>query len=398
MKILQLANKFPYPPKDGGSIATLSFSKSLAELGHEVTLLAINTSKHYTDISTVPADLKEAVRLIGVPVNTDIKPLKLLKNFLFSSLPYNAERFINTDYSMRLEELLRAETFDIIQLEGLYMAPYLDVIRRCSTARVVMRAHNIEHEIWERSFKQQKGLKKFYLKSLAKRIRKMELSYLNAYDAVLPITSRDGDMLVSLGCTLPLHVVPTGIDTRELKPDHSQMEYPTVFHIGALDWGPNLEGLQWFFDQVWPRILQKNPDVQFYLAGRNAPASLKNSSFPNMVFLGEVDDAYEFMRSKAIMIVPILSGSGMRIKIVEGMALGKTIVTTSIGTEGIQTTDRKNICIADDPAKFADDICELIQNPQLFSIIGENAFTFVKENYDNLSITASCVEFFQNLK
>jgi glycosyltransferase involved in cell wall biosynthesis len=121
------------------------------------------------------------------------------------------------------------------------------------------------------------------------------------------------------------------------------------------------------------------------------------SKHPNLVFLGEVKDAYEFMRSKAIMIVPLLSGSGMRIKIVEGMALGKSIVTTGIGTEGIATTSGENIMVADSPEEFADAICRLAEDIEYFDRIGQNAFKFVGDNYDNLAITASLVEFFQTL-
>lgn len=398
MKILQLANKFPYPPKDGGSIATLNFSRSLARLGHRVTILAMNTSKHYTDPDSVPDELSKMVQLLAVPVNTDIRIDRLLRNFVFSSFPYNAQRFISRAYSERLERLLGEEEFDIIQLEGLYLAPYLSAIRRLSKAIVVMRAHNIEHEIWERTSHQQRGWKGMYLQNLAGRIRRMELDYMNGYDAVLPITSRDGEMLRNLGCRIPMHIVPTGIDAAELEPDHSQLEYPAVFHIGALDWSPNLEGLDWFFTKVWPQVIRQFPDLKFYLAGRNAPPYLRNARHANLVFLGEVDNAYDFIRSKAVMIVPVLSGSGMRIKIVEGMALGKSIVTTSIGTEGISTTHRENIMIADDPVDFAAAVCELVENHGLFEKIGENAVTFVKENYDNLSITKSCTDFLETLR
>ncbi len=210
MQILQIANKFPYPAKDGGSIATLSLSRSFASQGHKVTVLAINTSKHYTDPASVPSELSDAIRFISVAVNTDIRILSLIRNFLFSSQPYNAERFISKEFDQTLKNLLSAEKFDIIQLEGLYLAPYLETIRAHSTAKVVMRAHNIEHEIWERTASLTKGIKKWYIKSLAGRIRRMEVQYLNRYDAVLPITARDGDFLHKLGCRLPSHVVANG--------------------------------------------------------------------------------------------------------------------------------------------------------------------------------------------
>ena len=397
MRILQFANKFPFPAKDGGSIATLSLARSLAGLGHEVTILAINTSKHYSDPSLIPVELARTIRFIGIPVNTDIKIMHLVRNFFLSTLPYNAERFINQDVKDQLRNLLTEEDFDIILLEGLYLAPYLALIRANTTARVVMRAHNVEHEIWERSAAGRQGLKRLYFAHLARRIKNMELAYLGKYDAILPITRRDGDMLVKLGCTIPMHVVPTGIDAGNLVPDHSRLDFPSLFHIGALDWIPNQEGLRWFFDQVWKKVLDKYPDLKFYLAGRNAPESFRNLPYPNVEFLGEVDDAYEFIRSKAVMIVPVLSGSGMRIKIVEGMALAKAIVTTTIGTEGISTTHGNNILVADEPEAFVNSVVSLVSDKAFCMNIGENARSFIIANYDNRSISRSLVEFFQQL-
>ena len=214
MNILQIANKFPYPPKDGGSIATLSLSKSFASLGHRVTVLAINTSKHFTDPSHVPVELSSLIRFIGVNVNTDIRITNLAWNLLFSRMPYNSERFISTAFEHKLKELINSDNFDIIQLEGLYLAPYLKAIRAHSGAKVVMRAHNIEHEIWHKNSSSAKGIKKWYIGNLAGRIKQMELKYLNQYDAVLPITARDGDILKKkLGCRMPAHIVPMGVNS-----------------------------------------------------------------------------------------------------------------------------------------------------------------------------------------
>jgi glycosyltransferase involved in cell wall biosynthesis len=398
MNILQIANKFPYPPKDGGSIATLSLSRSFAALGHKVTVLAINTSKHFVDPAVIPAELSSQIRFISVRVDTEIRIRKLIMNFFFSGMPYNAERFISPEFDKALKDLLDSGTFDIIQLEGLYLAPYLQTIRKHSNAKIVMRAHNIEHEIWQRTVAQQKGLKKWYIGNLAGRIRRMEVKFLNSYDAVLPITSRDAGILKKLGCHLPSHVVPLGVNAGELFPDHSTLEFPSVFHIGALDWMPNQEGLTWFFENAWGKILEKYPGLHFYLAGRNAPKHFKSLPYPNIVFSGEVEDAYSFIRSKAVMVVPILSGSGMRIKIIEGMALGKAIVTTSIGTEGIATTHGRDILVADDPVQFARSVCTLIEDRNYCMEIGENARNFVTVHYDNFTITSSLVKFYQSLR
>jgi polysaccharide biosynthesis protein PslH len=397
MKILQVANKFPYPPKDGGSIATLALSKSLAELGNEVTVLAMNTSKHYVDVSTIPADLTNLIRFIGIPVNTEISRPQLIRNFFFSRLPYNAERFISKEFDETLKKILSGNQFDIIQLEGLYLAPYVKTIRKFSKARVAMRAHNIEHEIWARACFLEKGLRKIYMRHLSSRIKRMEVSFLNEYDAMLPITARDGDVLQNLGCHLPMHIVPTGVNIKDFGTSYKRMEFPSVFHIGALDWIPNQEGITWFLENVWGKVLEKFPKVKFYLAGRNAPEHFRNLPYKNVVFLGEVDDAYKLMRSKAVMIVPVLSGSGMRIKIIEGMATGKAIVTTTIGTEGISTRHGENILVVDEPEHFAYEICKLLYDKDYYFRIGENARKFVAKEYDNRSITSSLLNFYQKL-
>ncbi|MCK5079017.1 MAG: glycosyltransferase, partial [Bacteroidales bacterium] len=136
---------------------------------------------------------------------------------------------------------------------------------------------------------------------------------------------------------------------------------------------------------------------KFYIAGRNAPDSIRNISEPNVVFLGEVDDAYAFMESKAVMIVPLLSGSGMRIKIIEGMALGKSIVSTSIGAEGIAVSHDTDIIIADDTRNYTAGIESLLDNFDKFEAIGRNAVKFVEENYDNLSISKALAAFYKEL-
>lgn len=395
MKILQLANKFPYPPKDGGSIATLSMSKTFAELGNETTVLAMNTSKHYFPLKDLPASLSDSVEFLDVAVDTRISWYKMLLNFIFSRNPYNAVRFISPDFENKLLALLRERIFDVIQLEGLYLAPYIPTIRANSRALIAMRAHNVEHEIWLRTALQCKGLRKYYLMNLAKRIRRMELLYLNAYDALIPITQRDADIFVGMACKLPVHVAPIGVSTASLKPERDKIEFPSLFHIGALDWAPNQEGIFWFLERIWDHLQRANPNLKFYIAGRNAPDKISKIRKKNVVFLGEVEDAYQFMNSKAIMVVPLLSGSGMRIKIIEGMALGKTIISTPIGAEGIQCRHGENIIIADTPQKFTEEIQSLLNNFDKFDTIGVRAMEFVYKTYDNTSIMSDLLEFYK---
>jgi len=398
MKILQLCNKLPYPPKDGGAIATLNLSKGFAKSGHNVCILAINTSKHFTALNTIPEDLQKRITFKAVEVNTDIKLAKALHNLLFSTKAYNAIRFLSSEFEKELISILKQESINIIQLEGLYMAQYIDVIRKHSNAIIALRAHNIEHEIWKRSAIQTKSIfKKYYLNNLSRRIKKLKISLLNKYDVLIPISHRDANIFKNLGNTRPVFVSQTGINHSELKPENINVEFPSLFHMGALDWPPNQEGISWFIKNIWPGILGKFPDLKFYIAGRNAPVWFVNSlEHKNIIFLGEVENAYEFMQEKAIMVVPLLSGSGMRIKIIEGMALGKTIISTSIGSEGINCQDGKEIIIANSIEEFSSKLEKLISNKKIFVEIGKNAVKFVIENFDNKKISDSLIDFYKS--
>ena len=189
MKVLIVANKVPYPAKDGGAIATLNMALGLASAGADVTLVAINTIKHYSQINDIPEEITQRITIRAATLDTTIKPLAALKNLLFSDKPYNAERFESKEFDNLVGEELANNTYDIIQLEGPYLAPYIRTIRQKSNAALVLRAHNLEHEIWERTVTiSTNPLKKLYLKNLAKRILRMQEKTLNLVDAVIPIT------------------------------------------------------------------------------------------------------------------------------------------------------------------------------------------------------------------
>lgn len=396
MKILQVTNKVPYPVKDGGAIATMNLTRGFALLGHEVTVLSMNTEKHHIDISEIPESIKDwaEFRLVEVPAKIAFFPALL--NYIFTVKPYNAVRFISNKFSEELIKLLKEKQFDIVQLEGLYVCPYIHVIRKNSDAKIVYRAHNIENEIWDRSSRLASGLVQVYLQNLSKRIRRFEKSMINTYDLLVPITERDGRILKEMGNNKPMHVSPTGIDTTALIPHSKNLEHPSVFHIGSLEWSPNQEGLIWFIEKSWPKIHEKFPELKFYIAGRNAPEWLiRKFNAPNIVYEGEVSDAYEFMNSKSIMVVPLFSGSGMRIKIIEGMALGKPIVSTTIGTEGISTTSDKNILIANNEEEFTRSVSKLIEDNRTFHEISRNAIGYIHEKFDNLALAGALSGFYK---
>jgi len=394
MKILILCNKPPYPPRDGGAIGIFNLSKSMASLGHDVHILAMNTSKHRVDPSNLPNLPHYSITYVDI--NTDITPIKAFKNLVFSKLPYLAERFISLDYVNALKKILSQNTYDFIQFEGPYLWYCIDTIREMTKTKISMKNHNIEYEIWHRAAQIEKNLlKKLYLYHLENRLEKFENSLYNRFDYIYAVTPRDKEMFIKkFGVKKPIIIVPTGIDIPKsdfvLNPDNN-----SIFHLGALEWMPNQQGLLWFIDKVWPIIVLKYPDLKFHIAGRNAPSWLvKHFNKPNIIYHGEIEDAYSFICNSGIMIVPILSGGGMRVKIVEGMALGKPIVSTSIGAEGLDVKDGEDILIADTAYLFAAKICELVENKELAKKLSMNAHKNSIEKYDNISIARKVIDFY----
>lgn len=396
MKILQLCNKAPYPPKDGGAIAIMILSESFAELGHQVTVLAMNTTKHKSDVQSIPSQISDKIKFKYIDVDTRLNPVNLLINFLFSKLPYIAERFIQPKFSRELENILKNDDFDIVQLEGLYLMPYIKVIRKCCSARIAFRAHNIENEIWERiAGETSNPLKKVYLSSLSKRLKRFEYGFLNRYDLLIPITTRDGEKLSLMGNTKPVFVCPAGVPYRNFNKTISYIPN-SLFYIGALDWIPNQEAIVWFLDNVWHQLKEKLPAIQFHVAGRNSPQWLQKKCVgQNIFFHGEIDDAHVFFDKYQIMVVPLFAGSGMRLKIVEAMARSKVVITTSIGAEGLETVNGKHLLVQDTAEGFVKQILFLLENPEYSTKIEKDAFQLAVEKYNSQIITESLTMFYK---
>ncbi|HMO41066.1 MAG TPA: glycosyltransferase family 4 protein [Saprospiraceae bacterium] len=398
MKVLQLCKKFPYPLRDGESIAVNSLSKPFQELGCEVTLLAMNTAKHYCDVHQLPAHFNHYAAIHTVPVDNRLKLRDAFVN-LFCQKSYHITRFESDAFAQKLLQLLQATQFDIIQLETVYLAPYIPLIRRHTDALIAMRAHNVEHEIWERITENTWFWpKKWYLRHLTEKLRRYEIAQLANYDLLVAISERDLSVCRRLGYQGAAVVTPIGINSNDYQPQRRISEdIASIGFIGSLDWMPNQEGLQWFLDKVWPHLHRRFPTLTFHIAGRNTPAWIERLQVPKVIVHGEVPDAAAFINQHPVMVTPLLSGSGMRVKILESMALGRTVVTTSLGLEGIQARHRQEVLMADTPAAFVQAIIECCQNTHQTEQIGQRARAFVLETYDNREIALHLLQTYSRL-
>jgi len=395
MKILFICNKSPWPPKEGGPIAMNNIIEGMINRGHQVKVLAANTNKYAVNIDDVPEEYKQKTGIEFASLDLSIKPVAAFFN-LFTHKSYHVQRFVSKAFNKKLKEILQHNTFDIVQIEMLYMAPYLDTIRKYSKAKVVLRAHNIEHLIWKRvAIEEQNITKKRYLRHLANTLENYEKNVLDKFDGIVPITKKDA-LFFSEQTHKPVEPVSFGVNFSRIPYHESNKPEQALFHIGSMNWVPNAEGIKWFLKDVWPEVSKHFPALKLYLAGREMPQWLLESDLTNVEVVGEVTDAYRFMESKSISIAPLFSGSGVRIKIIESMAMGKAVISTSIGAEGINYTNGENILIADTKKEFVKAVKKLYTKKDLAYTMGQKARELVMKEH-NIQETSLHLENFYKL-
>jgi glycosyltransferase involved in cell wall biosynthesis len=364
---------------------------------HSVKVLCISTHKHPFNTAKIPSEVLKKTFMEAIEVDTRIKPLDAFLN-LFSTNSYHIERFYSRDFELRLTEILEEGEFDVIHLESIFCTPYLNTIRSKSKAKVVLRAHNIEFEIWKQLANQEiNPLRGWYLNLLAERLKTYEINVLNQVDAIIPITNDDKAEMAKIGVQVPMNVIPIGLDLKNIDAKSLESKSLALYHLGAMDWSPNVEGITWFIDEVWPLINSKFPAVSCSLAGRKMSPSLLSRSNGKLNIEGEVLSVSEFISDKNIAIIPLLSGGGMRVKIVEALAFGKVVITTSLGATGIPFDDGINMLIANTPNEFVEKIGILEANPSLISSIGAKARKLAETEFDLKSLSSKLTYFYSNL-
>lgn len=395
MKVLQLCNKPPYPSVDGGTMAMNSITQGLLAAGCEVRVLSMCSDKHPVLEDRMTDEYRQATHFEAVHVDLGVHVIDAGVSWLCGE-SYHVKRFVSNEFAARLRQILDAEEFDVVHVESIFLTPYVPVIRKHSKAPIVLRAHNVEHLIWQRIAKSERGLlKRKYIKHLALTLRAYECEHLNDYDGVMAITETDCQTLQQMGCrrpavAIPFGVIPEGAPQVEEEPN-------TLFHIGSMDWVPNQEGIRWFLEQVWPKVHERMPQITLYLAGRKMPEDLMRLNQPGVRVVGEVPDAMYFISSKQINVVPLLSGSGIRVKIIEAMSAGKAVISTTIGAEGINYTDGEHLLIADTPEQFVEQIHRCVTDGEFCAQLGRNAYNLIAEDYGNEHLTQRVLDFYQKL-
>ncbi|MFD0795738.1 glycosyltransferase family 4 protein [Mucilaginibacter litoreus] len=396
MRILILTHRTPFPQNGGYPIVVGNTIQGLLNLGHEVTLLSLTdrTVGRYRERD----GLLDQITYIEHQIDTRVSMMQAVSH-LFTSGTHQIDKYYNAGFEKIIQKTLVDSRFDIIQLEGIFVTPYLNLIRKNSNAKVIFRAHNIEHQVWQKLAQQKNDpFKKWYLNLLARRIKKYELGTLNLFDGIMVFTEQDKQSLLSFGTRIPITVIPIGVDLSLYQPDLNKTDFSSLFFLGSLNWLPNREGIEWFMDNFHKEFTVGTLKAKFYVAGHNIPEEFDDYEALGKVFIhGEVDDALEFVNSKAIMIVPLLSGGGMRVKIIEGMAMQKCIISTSLGAEGINVSHGENIIIANNLDEFHKALKHCTTDEYYCREIGLNARKLIEKEHDIDYIIPQLIDFYETV-
>ncbi len=393
MKILQVSNRVPWPLNEGGNIGIYNYTRAFHRLGHEVYLYCLDGLKHNTPVAEAQAELSKFAHTYIHPIDTGIKTDEALKHLLRNE-SYNVSRFYNRAFEMELEELLKNNTFDVVQLEGTFAGPYIETVRQNHSGMLSLRMHNAEFEIWERlATNASNPAKKIYLNILAKQLKKYEKRIVQEVDVIVPVTDNDGEKFKSLAPSISSHTTPAGIDLDEWQyhPAHTFLNW---YHIGSMEWHANVEAVDWYIKDIHPKLLKQSSDYTLHLAGKSIDAELYDAN-RSVLVASDVPRAFDFVKVCDVCVVPLKSGSGIRLKILEAMAAGKLVVSTTIGAQGIDYIANEHLLIADTPDEFV--ACfKAINNGDIDAQkIIQNARQLIENRYATEALADELLKFYQ---
>jgi glycosyltransferase involved in cell wall biosynthesis len=390
MRILILTPRLPWPPLDGGRVAMSRLAQSLGHEGATVEILSLNPRKHH--VAT-----EGPLPVTAVDIDT-WRALGPALRALTGRAPYVVARFLSPRFREALIEALERFTPDVVQIESPFLLPYAATVRAESRARVVLRSLNVEFRIWEGLARAERHpLRRFALQRIAASLRRYELRQMNTLDAIVPISEEDAADFRALGCTRPMHVVPCGVVLPSLG-GAAAGEPRLAGFIGSLDFRPNQDAVTWILDELWPRVIARMPEARLAVAGSNPPDWLRQRVTECGVELQvDVPDAAAFVRCLSVVLAPLRAGGGMRIKVLEAMALGKPVVATTLGAGGIDVQHQHDILLAEDPDAFAEAVVRLLREPETAARLGAMARTSVATRYGSDTLARGLLGFYESL-
>jgi glycosyltransferase involved in cell wall biosynthesis len=379
--VLFFSQPFVYPADTGGKIRTSQTLRHLQET-FDITLVSNVDPKRDAPHLDQMASLCDEFH--PVPRST---VRKYSAAFYLKVLAYSFSRYpviVLNDYSRatvaKLRELLAARRYDLLVCD--FLQPTLN-LRALDTPRTLLFQHNVESMIWERHYRTSKNpvLRLFWYLQWQK-LRRYERDACSRFDGIVAVSEQDKEVLERDFGARNVHAIPTGVDTGFFRPVPEAPEDNNLVFLGAMDWLPNEDGILFFIDQVLPRLRSLVPSVHITVVGRNPSARLleRTRIHPEIRVLGRVEDVRPHVARGALFIIPLRIGGGTRIKAYEAMAMGKAVVSTRVGVEGLPVQDGETVVLADHPEEFASAVARLLKDRAERDRIGRNARAYVERH------------------
>lgn len=386
MKLLFITKWLPYPPDTGNPIRNFNVFSRLAKK-HDVTVLS------FVDKDTKAEDIKTlgdyCQRVISVPFSerpATNEPGKAIK-YMLAGKPPDLRLNMIPEMSATIQRLTREEDFDIVQIEDSFMALYLDDVTPKGGCRTVLSLHDINfHKIKRIQQLEPKLARKLRLWLHSTFLNKWEPAYAGKFDGCVTMSELDRERLLEKNPAINARSIPNGVDTKSYQflpaplPEDSLKQ--SLLYIGNMDYRPNQDAIIWFCREILPVVRKTYPQIELWIVGKNTSDDIYGLADDHTHVTGMVPEVSPYYRNTYISIVPLRAGGGTRLKILESMALGRPVVSTTIGCEGIEASDGEEIFIADSPSAFAEKIDRLIQNQETYNQIAFKARKFVENTYD----------------
>jgi len=393
LNLLVLSQLVPYPPDSGPKVRLYYVLRYLAQ-AHRITLLAFSRPDDRPE--SIDALREICAEVLTVPMSRPAwREVKAFINGWASGRSYLIERNLNPEMSAAVREVATRETFDGIFADQLWMAEYARMGGALqSKASLVLDNHNAVFQVFQRlASGEHHPLRRLAMEIEWRILRRYEAKTCTAFDQVVTVTAEDRSLLEPLATGLGrsassgdshFHVIPICVD-----PGPSAVERPrngtaNVLHLGTMYWPPNVEGVLWFARSVWPKVRAEVPTAHLTIAGKNPPRSIRSlgQSAEGISIAGYLPDPEICVGQASVFIVPLHSGGGMRVKILDGWRWGVPIVSTRLGAEGLSFVDGEHLLIADGESAFADAVIRVLRDPQLGRRLGEAGRRWVESRYD----------------
>ncbi|MFN8006968.1 MAG: glycosyltransferase family 4 protein [Terriglobia bacterium] len=364
MRVLFLSQLLPFPLDAGPKLRSYYVLRYLAEAGHQVTLVCFvrpNDRRTHLQALRQYCHCIETIPLL----RSRLKDLTFGMGSLCTSKPFLILRDQVKSMDLKLEQILARQSFDAFHVDQLGMAPY--ATRRSRPILKVLDQHNAVFTV---PLRMAQGCRNPIIKTLlqqeAFKLRKFERQTCESFDRVVWVTDQDRAALdLPKPCAAARDtVIPIATDPTIQMPVRRPWPFRVTF-IGGMHWPPNAEGIHWFFEKIWPRVIRQMPRLVLTVIGSSPPKKIVQSRSSNIQILGYVTNLKPYLAETAVCIVPLRSGAGMRVKILDAWCWGIPIVSTSLGAEGMRAKHRENLLIADEEESFANSIVEAVGDQSL---------------------------------